>query len=155
MSDDALVLRPARESDAVTIARFNHAMARETEHLELDMPRLEAGVRALIADPSKGFYTLAEAGGEIVAQTMITFEWSDWRNANFWWIQSVFVAPGHRRRGIFRALYRHLEERARREACGLRLYVETGNRRAQATYESLGMRKAVYDFYEVDLVLAR
>ncbi|MGH9657917.1 MAG: GNAT family N-acetyltransferase [Bryobacteraceae bacterium] len=150
-------IRPATPADAETIAGFNAAMARETENLELDPARVLAGVRALVADPNKGFYLLAELDGRIAGQTMVTFEWSDWRNACFWWIQSVYVEPAVRGRGVFRALYRHLAERVERdpELCGLRLYVERHNDRARRTYEKLGMRPAAYEMYEVDLVFGR
>lgn len=132
-------------------------MAYETEHITLDRQRLASGVRALLADPSKGFYIVAEFGGRLAGQMMITYEWSDWRNGTFWWIQSVFVAPEFRQRGVFKALYRHIEDQARQEGsvCGLRLYVESENERAQRTYSNVGMRRARYDFFEVDYVIPR
>ncbi len=150
-------LRPALPDDAQLIAAFNQAMARETEQVELDPHRLLAGVRAVLADPSKGFYTLAELGGRIVGQMMITFEWSDWRNANFWWIQSVYVHPHHRNRGVFRRLYQHTLERARTTpgVCGLRLYVDAANLAARRTYQRLGMRQTSYDVFEIDFVIPR
>ena len=149
-------LRPAVASDAGVIARFNARMAEETEHLTLDPGRLLAGVRAILGDPAKGFYTLAEVDGHVAGQTMITFEWSDWRNANFWWIQSVYVKPEFRGRGVYRALYRHIEEQAREKgACGLRLYVERENTRARETYRRCGMNESPYLMYEVDYVVAR
>jgi ribosomal protein S18 acetylase RimI-like enzyme len=88
---------------------------------------------------------------------MITYEWSDWRNGNFWWIQSVYVRPDARGRGVFRRLYQAVEEAARKsgESCGLRLYVEGENERAQRVYEGLGMKSTSYRFYEVDFVLQR
>jgi len=149
-------IRHARLADAAVIAGFNAAMARETEHLELDPARLEAGVRAVLSDASKGFYVVAEAGGRIIGQAMITYEWSDWRNAAFWWIQSVYVDPEFRGQGVFRQLYEFLFEEARRAgACGVRLYVERQNARARGAYERLGMRRADYELYEVDFVIRR
>ncbi|MBM3736070.1 MAG: GNAT family N-acetyltransferase [Acidobacteria bacterium] len=150
-------IRPGRPDDTEVIARYNAAMALETESLELDLPRLEAGVRAILEDAGKGFYLVAEQDGEVIGQVMVTFEWSDWRNGTFWWIQSVYVAPGHRGQGVFKSLYRRLEEDAARGGgvCGLRLYVEQENERAQAVYARLGMSATRYRLLEVDSVLRR
>jgi len=152
-----LAIRPALPADAAIIASYNAAMARETEHLELDGSRLAHGVAAVLRDPSKGLYFLAEADGAIAGQMMITFEWSDWRNVVFWWIQSVYVHPDHRNRGVFRRLYEHVlaEARSQEGVCGLRLYVERGNAGAQQVYQRLGMKRASYEFYEVDFVISR
>ncbi len=132
-------------------------MARETESLTLDPERVLAGVREVFRDPGNGFYLIAEAGGNAVGQMLITFEWSDWRNGVFWWIQSVYVHPDFRHRGVFRHLYLHVAERAKADPaiCGLRLYVEGENHVAQRTYERLGMTRTPYQLYEVDFVLGR
>lgn len=150
-------IRRAEPGDAAVIARYNAAMALETEHLELDPARLLRGVEAVLADEAKGFYLVAENGGKLAGQMMITYEWSDWRNAVFWWIQSVYVEPGSRRQGVFRGLYRHALDQARSQVgvCGLRLYVETANEIARRTYEELGMNRAAYDMFEVDFVIRR
>lgn len=146
------MIREATPGDLATLADFNQAMARETEARELDRATLEAGIASLLADSTKGFYLVAEAGGEIVGQLMVTYEWSDWRNASFWWIQSVHVAQAHRRTGVYTALHREVERRARAAgACGLRLYVERDNARAQATYRHLGMVRSRYDLFETQL----
>jgi ribosomal protein S18 acetylase RimI-like enzyme len=147
-----LTIRRAVLADAAVIAEYNRAMAKETEDLDLDPPRVLAGVEAALSDGAKGFYVVADHGGRVVAQLMITFEWSDWRNGQFWWFQSVYVHPEYRKQGIFRNLYAHVLEQARAnpEICGVRLYVEGANLRAQHTYESLGMSKTSYDLYEVD-----
>ncbi len=151
----ALIVRPARGTDTDIIARFNREMASETEGLELDPDQVRAGVEAVLADPAKGFYLVAEQDGRIVGQLMVTYEWSDWRNGTFWWIQSVYVDPAHRRRGVFKRLYEETLHRARTRpgVCGLRLYVEAENRRAQRAYERLGMKLTGYRLYEVDFVL--
>lgn len=150
-------IRLAAGGDAETIARFNQAMAQETEQRALDWERLCRGVEAVLEDPSKGRYWVAELDGRIVGQLLITYEWSDWRNGTFWWIQSVYIDPAFRGRGVFRALYEHVARQAREEpdVCGLRLYVEQDNWRAQSAYERLGMRPAPYRIYEVDFVLSR
>ena len=148
-------IRQAATTDASTIAEFNASMALETENLELDPVRLRKGTEALLADSSKGLYYLAEVDGVVVGQLMITYEWSDWRNATFWWIQSVFIRPDYRHLGVFRTLYTHVESIAqeRRDVCGLRLYVEHTNTRAQRTYESLGMKQSHYLMMDVDFQL--
>ncbi len=153
-------LRRATPADEQAIVAANAAMAAETEGMTLDRDRLALGVRALLADPARGFYLIAETEGaapadapfgRVAAQLMITPEWSDWRNAFFWWIQSVHVWPPFRRQGAYRALHRHAERLAREEgACGLRLYVERTNAAAQATYLALGMGLSHYDLFETD-----
>ena len=148
-------VRPANRSDTARIAEFNVLMAKETEHLDLDVTRLRAGVEAVVQDRSKGAYYVAELDGSVVGQTLVTSEWSDWRNGTFWWIQSVYVEQGHRGKGVFKTLYQHIHALARKETnvCGLRLYVEKHNARAQQTYERLGMKKTYYDLFEVDFVI--
>lgn len=127
-------------------------MALETEHKRLDPEVVDAGVRAALGDASKGRYFIAERAGERVGQLMFTYEWSDWRNGMFWWIQSVYVVPQARRDGVFRALFRHVEQLAEGDSgvCGIRLYVERENERAQATYRHCGLQDAGYVVMEVD-----
>jgi GNAT superfamily N-acetyltransferase len=144
-----LIVRTANPTDAETIIDFHARMARETEGLSLDPAVLSAGVRAALVDPGKAIYFVAESGGRVVGQLMITHEWSDWRNGDIWWVQSVYVHADHRRRGIFRALYAH----ARREAeaagaVGIRLYVEQDNSIAQQCYARLGMGLSHYRVME-------
>ncbi len=141
-----ITVREATLEDAGIIARYNSDMATETEGKTLDPDRIGPGVAALLADASKGRYWVAEEEGQIVGQLMVTYEWSDWRNGNIWWIQSVYVHPKWRRSGAFRALYRHVESLAAAApgVIGLRLYVEAGNTRAQQTYAALGMSKPNY-----------
>ncbi|HEV8292117.1 MAG TPA: GNAT family N-acetyltransferase, partial [Tepidisphaeraceae bacterium] len=90
-----------------------------------------------------------EIGGSIVGCLLITHEWSDWRNGDIWWIQSVYVQADFRRRGVFSALYRHVEKvAAAAGAVGLRLYMEEENGTAQATYERMGMQVTHYRVLE-------
>ena len=134
------------------IADYNAAMALETEHKRLAPATVRAGVARGIANPAEACYFVAETeGGDVVGQLMVTFEWSDWRNGTFWWVQSVYVHPDHRARGIFKSLYQHVEQLARAAgACGLRLYVERDNARAQDVYRKLGMVDAGYAVFEAD-----
>jgi ribosomal protein S18 acetylase RimI-like enzyme len=145
-----ITLRAAQPADAPTIVDFNRLLALETEHKQLDPAVLEAGVTAVLADPSRGRYFVAEEDGLILGQLMVTTEWSDWRNGWIWWIQSVYVRHTARRRGIFRSLYRHVHETAQADPAviGLRLYVERDNARAQQTYQSMGMEATSYFVFE-------
>jgi|SRR6266568_2738052 len=149
MSDQTLHIRSATPDDASIIADFNIRMAMETEKLALDPSTIFAGVRAVFLDPSRGQYFVAEVGGDVVGCLMITHEWSDWRNGDIWWIQSVYVHADFRRKGVFSALYRHVEHVASAAgAVGLRLYMEEENAVAQATYERMGMRVTHYRVLE-------
>src|SRR5205807_1395645 len=142
----AWAIRRAVAADAVVIADFNRLMALETEGKALDPAVLAAGVAAVLADPYKGLYFLAEEGGRVLGQAMVTPEWSDWRNGWIWWFQSVYVRPEARRRGVFRGLYEHVYRTASADpnVIGLRLYVEKENHLAQQTYLGLGMTWAPY-----------
>ncbi len=153
MRIDAVRIRRAEGTDVETIVDFNIEMARETENIALPHLRLVNGVKALFEDISRGFYVIAEFHDKPVGQVMITYEWSDWRNGTFWWIQSVYVLPQYRRMGVFRALFHHIKLMAEGTAdvCGLRLYVEQGNHTAKQAYESLGMEESHYDLREMML----
>ena len=142
-------VRNAEPTDWATIAEFNRALAAETEDKALDWEVLSAGVRRLLADPAKGRYFVAETGGRIVGTTMITYEWSDWRDGWIWWIQSVYVHPDLRGRGVFGRLYRHVVALADTEQVrAVRLYVLKSNERARATYLKLGMHETGYTVLE-------
>lgn len=143
-------IRLATKDDAPALVAFNQAMALETESKELDPDVLRRGVEAVFADPGKGFYIVATYGSEIAAGLMVTFEWSDWRNGWFWWIQSVYVVPSERGNGIYGRMYDFVKElaRSRGDVCGFRLYVEQENERAQHVYEKLGMEKTYYLMFE-------
>ena len=146
----SVIIRAAQLRDLPSLVAFNLALAWETEHKHLDPVTVTAGVEALLHDPQRGFYTLAEWQERVVGQVLVTFEWSDWRNGWFWWLQSVYVSQEFRGRGIFRALVHHLEERARQDpqVVGFRLYVERDNRTAQAVYQALGWQPTTYGVLE-------
>lgn len=162
MSD--ISARRAKPADTERIAAFQQAMALETEGKTLDPETLRQGIAAVFQDPRKGFYIVAVASGDasgaddvdaqqVVGSLLITYEWSDWRNATFWWIQSVYVHPDWRRMGVYRRMYAYVTAAAsaRKDICGIRLYVERANAVAQQTYADLGMRKSHYDLYEIAL----
>jgi len=140
----------ATPADAETVAAFNVALAAESEDLRLDPATVRSGVEAVLTDLSKGRYFVArltgpEVRGAVIGQLMVTVEWSDWRNGPLWWVQSVYVRADHRRRGVFRALFRHVLEAARAEGSpAVRLYVEEHNKSALATYASLGLGPTGY-----------
>jgi ribosomal protein S18 acetylase RimI-like enzyme len=144
-----ILVRNAEPTDWATIAEFNRALATETEDKDLDWDILSAGVRRLLEDQAKGRYFIGEIDGRIVGTTMITYEWSDWRDGWIWWIQSVYVHPDFRGCGVFSRLYRHIEALAAAEDVrAVRLYVLKSNQRARATYLKLGMHESGYTVLE-------
>lgn len=147
---DTITIRSATLEDAGRIIEFNLRMAGETEEKKLDPDILRSGVTAVLNDPDHGFYQVATVGGQVVGCLLVTTEWSDWRNGEFWWIQSVYIEPEFRRRGVFSSLYEATRQRAKESArvCGFRLYVERENVKAQETYMRLGMKETAYRMLE-------
>ncbi len=155
MMNQEINIRRAGERDLSALVQFNQAMARETEGKELDGHVLASGVRNLLEQERYGFYVVAESSGanqelEVIGSLMVTYEWSDWRDGLFWWIQSVYIVPQARRRGIYRRLYEFVKELAAKQqgVRGFRLYVEKENGIAQRTYQQLGMTETHYLMYE-------
>lgn len=156
---DHLNVRLAKPEDAARIASFSAAMALETEGRHLDRNRLHDGTIALLNSPDRGFFMVAELeradDRQLLGQLMITYEWSDWRNGVFWWVQSVYVDRTWRRQGVFRRMHQAVlqEAKARTDVCGVRLYVDKDNPIAHVTYERLGLIRSAYQIYESDFVL--
>ena len=148
MSD--IKVRRAAADDVGFILDSNLNMAAETEDVGLQPQRLRGGIEYLLGHPQEGLYLVAERGAVPVGTLMITFEWSDWRNGRFWWIQSVYVPSTHRRQGVYRAMHEAVRQLAHTDpqACGLRLYVERENTTAQRTYQHIGMSETHYRLYE-------
>jgi GNAT superfamily N-acetyltransferase len=148
-----IAVRAATPADIDTLVAGNVAMALEAEHKKLDPATVQRGVKAVFDEPARGRYFVAEIAGKVVGQAMYTYEWSDWRNGTFWWLQSVYVAPVARRTGVFREIYGFIERLAKNTpgVCGLRLYVELDNERAQQTYARCGMVDAGYLVMEMDM----
>jgi len=154
-ADEITRVRAATRADIAFLVEANAAMAWETEKKTLDRELLARGVSAVLDEPRRGFYLIAEhCAAAAAACLLITYEWSDWRNGDWWWIQSVYVRPDHRRHGVFRSLYRHVEAAARAApgVVGLRLFVEWDNERAQRTYAALGMQQEHYHMYRTGFV---
>ena len=145
-----MIIRQAMPGDAAELAEFNMGIARETEGVELIPGVIRAGVETMIASEDKGFYLVVELDNGIQASLMVTYEWSDWRNGTFWWIQSVYVRPEYRGQGLYGALYERVKELAEQDesVCGFRLYVERSNEVAQKTYRKLGMSETEYLLFE-------
>lgn len=145
-------IRKANINDVDTIVKYNYNLAKETECKELNLETLTSGVRNLIIDSTKGQYYVYEIEGKIVGQIMYTYEWSDWRNGSFLWVQSVYVNKNHRRKGIFKELYNYVRQIADsdEDIVGIRLYVEKENTSAKSTYKSLGMIECEYHMYEYE-----
>jgi GNAT superfamily N-acetyltransferase len=145
-----ILIRLAEIRDALAITEFNRAMALETEQKELIPEVISKGVDKLLNNPDLGFYVVAERNNEVVGSLMVTPEWSDWRNGLFWWIQSVYIKPNERRKGIYTKLYNFIRDSANDNPsiCGFRLYVEKTNILARNTYEVLSMIETDYRIYE-------
>src|SRR5437016_4110397 len=152
-----VTVRAARLSDLAELVRFSAAMAEETERRILDLDRLRQGISAVLTSKERGYYLVAETMSRVVGQLLITYEWSDWRNGVFWWIQSVYVEPAMREGGVYRTMHDYVLQEAKRrpDVCGIRLYVEKENEAAQEAYSRLGMNLTPYRVYEQDFVLAR
>jgi len=154
-------VRPATPTDLDTLLTYSAVLAQETEGKLLHKETLRAGIQAIMCSPGMGFLLVAEVHDELrfrtVGQLMITYEWSDWRNSVFWWIQSVYVDRPWRRQGIYRAMHTYVLEKARAKGniCGIRLYVEQHNQAAQLAYRHLGLRQAKYILYEEDFSLTQ
>ncbi len=146
-------IRLGYKKDAETIANFNILMAMETEHKKLPKNIITAGVKKILSNSQYGFYLIAEKNNQIAGSLMVTKEWSDWRNGEFWWIQSVFIKTEFRRQGIYKKLYAFVKSKAQKnpDVCGFRLYVEEENSIAMQTYESCGMIKTHYKMYEEEI----
>lgn len=147
---DTEKIRPAVPADAVTIARFQEQMAKETEGITLDAEVVGKGVNSIFEDSSRGIYYVLEVEGRIIASLLITYEWSEWRNGQVWWIQSVYVEKDFRGQGIFKRLYAYIQSLAASDdnIRGIRLYVDNTNTAAQKVYQSIGMNGDHYKVYE-------
>jgi GNAT superfamily N-acetyltransferase len=158
---DRLIVRPARMEDVDMLVTFSAAMALETEGRRLDVDRLRRGTQRVFDSPTRGFYVVAEFPQEsspgVIGQLLVTYEWSDWRDATFWWIQSLYVHPDWRRRGVYRRMHEYVRQqaRSRSDVCGLRLYVEAGNVGAQAAYRQTGLFPSSYRIIEEDFVFPK
>jgi ribosomal protein S18 acetylase RimI-like enzyme len=143
-------VREALRNEAESIIRFQIEMAKETENMVLEHSIVSAGVEAVFADPTKGTYYLAESEGETIGCMLTTYEWSDWRNGTFIWLQSVYVKPGFRGKGVFRSMYQHIKELVSENEYlkGIRLYVFHTNESAQAVYRALQMEGQHYRMFE-------
>ncbi len=144
------VIRKATRADIQALVDFNTAMAFETEGITLDQHIIKSGVQELFHDPTKGFYIVCEIENSVRACLMITYEWSDWRNGNFWWIQSVYVQKEYRQLGLYKLMYDHIKTTVLKsgEVAGIRLYVDDDNLIAQNVYQKLGMQKSNYQIFE-------
>ena len=143
-------VREAKSNEADLIINFQISMAKETEDINLEHTIVAAGVQAVFSDPGKGKYYLAEFEGKVIACMLSTYEWSDWRNGTFIWLQSVYVKPGFRGKGVFRSMYEHIKALVSENdnLKGIRLYVFHTNESAQAVYRSLEMEDQHYRMFE-------
>ena len=148
-----IIIREAVKGDIAILVQNNQALAQETEALQLNKDVLKKGVEQALKR-QECHYFVAEISEKLVGQTMITYEWSDWRNGVMWWIQSVFVESEHRGKGVFRALFYHVEQLAKKhpDVKALRLYVMQNNLSGKDTYSALGMTDSDYVVYEKEVL---
>lgn len=146
-------IRNGLPEDADSVVEFNRLLALETEGKALDPVVLRPGVIRALSSPELCRYFIAESDGQVVGQTMITYEWSDWRNGPIWWIQSVYVLSEYRGAGVFRALFDHIlsEAEANGTVRAVRLYVDRDNENAMKVYDQIGMQRSDYVMYEKEL----
>ncbi len=145
-------IKEANRDHIEIIAKNNILMAKETENKALDYDKVIKGVEAVFENPDKGKYYICLEENKVIGQLMITYEWSDWRNCFFYWIQSVYTVPEKRGKGVFKALFEHVLKLVKqKKGCGLRLYVEKDNKIAQRVYENLGMSESGYLLYEMEI----
>lgn len=145
-----IIIRGATREDISTIVKFQQNMAMETESMTLDTTIVNKGVNHVFDQPENGFYLVATEKDVVVGSMLLTPEWSDWRNATWLWIQSVYVGTEHREKGVFKSLYKHIQDIVNKteEYAGLKLYVDQDNKRAQEVYKKLGMDLSHYQLFE-------
>lgn len=143
-------IRKATLNDLKYLVEFNLNLALETENIKLSLEELEKGIEKVLKGEIQGKYFVCEIDGEVVGQMMLLYEWSDWRNGEFIWIQSVYVHKNYRKHGVFKALFKNVKSICDSDSkyVGLRLYVEKNNNRAKKVYEAMGMYENQYDMYE-------
>ncbi len=147
-----MIIRKANINDAETIAENNVKLAYESEGLKISYETTLEGVKSVLSDPTKGFYLVAEKDNEIIGELMITFEWSDWRSKNIWWIQSVYVKESWRRKNVFKILVEKTKKIAiENDVSIIKLYVHSENKKAITAYNRVGMKKTPYEVYELFL----
>ena len=148
-----IIIREACESDLPSLVEYNLALAKETENLDLNKDTLRLGIQNSFALQGCHYF-VAETEGNVVGQTMITSEWSDWRNGTIWWMQSVYVHPSYRKQGVFSKIFKHIETIAKKKSTiqSLRLYVMQNNQAGLKTYQSVGMNSSGYLVYEKSLL---
>ena len=146
-------IREANSNDLLILVNNNQALAQETEALELNKNILREGIKQALKR-RECHYFVAMMDGNVVGQSMITYEWSDWRNGIIWWIQSVYVHPNYRKQGVFRSLFLHIENLARSnpQVKAIRLYVMSNNNTGQSTYKKLGMDDSGYIVFEKESI---
>ena len=144
------IVNEAHFFDSEKIIDFQVLMAKETEDIDLTRQVVERGVKAVFDDPQKGKYYIAKINDDVIASLLTTFEWSDWRNGFVYWIQSVYVLPEYRQQGVFKKMYKHIQNQIVNSPnlIGIRLYVDSDNNPAQEVYTKLNMDGHHYRLFE-------
>lgn len=147
---DALIVRPGVAGDATVLEDFQKKMALETEGLSLSADDVKKGVQRVFSDPPIARYYVAEWNGQVIGCLLICYEWSEWRNGTILWIESVYIDPEFRGRGVYKKMYFTIQQMVKEDdgLKGIRLYVEKSNKKAQQVYKKLGMNDDHYLLYE-------
>ncbi len=147
-----MFIRKANSDDIINISKSNVLLAKESEDLDISYKTTYKAVKKLIDDKNRGFYLLAVENKKILGQLMITYEWSDWNNKDFWWVQSVYVDKNYRKKGVFKSLLNEVKKLSRKNNVSkIRLYVYTENKKAIDVYKSLNMKKKDYIIFETEI----
>lgn len=151
-NDIEYIITRGAACDIESIVQFQADMAMESEGCVLDKEKVTKGVTSAILDDSKGIYWVAKFEKRPIGSLMLTREWSDWNNEWYWWIQSVYVIPEFRRKGVYKAMYQNVKDAAKAiNVSQIRLYVDKTNVSAQKVYQYLGMQESHYLMFEENL----
>ena len=144
-------IRKAKAADLNWIVKSQMEMAFESEKLKLHLPTLRKGVQHILKNSQAGnYWIVTDSNGNNVGMCLCLYEWSDWRNRNILWVHSVWVEKEHRKKGIFKMLYGHLQTLVKKSSRlgGIRLYVDKKNVNAQQVYKNLEMNNEHYELFE-------
>ena len=152
-SMEQFMVKNMTTEDISTFISFQKIMAKETEGVNLDDSSIAGALEYLINDDSYGKAFMAKLGpnGVSVGTCYINYGYDVLSNKFTIWVQSVFVHPEYRKKGIFSKIFNHLELVARQlNASRISLFVDFSNLPAQKVYEKMGMVRREHSFIERD-----